>query len=137
MAKRNKKPAAIPTAKTAMSALTTGEVEAELKRRKLHIARLIARRERLLAMARSLGEEIAGLGGPAAARRTRPSNDTTLAEAMGKVLSGKTMRVAEIAERVQSEGYRSASPNFGRLVTQALRASNKFKRVGRGLYTAK
>ncbi len=52
-------------------------------------------------------------------------------------VNGKTMGVSDVAGAVQKAGYRTSSPSFRTIVNQALIASGKFKRVGRGQYTAK
>ena len=77
-------------------------------------------------------------GGPGAiSGRRRPQNATNLVEALSKVLTEKVMSVTDVTEAVQKAGYQTTSPNFRTIVNQALIASGKFKRMGRGQYTAK
>lgn len=76
-----------------------------------------------------------------AARRTggkRPRNKMSLVDALRSVLEGQTMGVSEVAEAVQSAGYRTTSANFRTIVNQALiNNPDVFKKVARGQYTAK
>jgi hypothetical protein len=50
--------------------------------------------------------------------------------------SRKPMRVAEIAAAVTKAGYSSSSPAFKKIVAMRLLDRKKFKRAGRGLYSA-
>ena len=53
-------------------------------------------------------------------------------------MRGKQMGVSEIAEAVQAAGYKTSSANFRTIVNQALiRETDLFKKVSRGVYTAK
>ncbi len=117
-------------------------LHAELRRRERVVKRL--RRKHATAVSRVLAIEsqLASLGaGPGQSRGggggTRARNDMNLVEALAKTLTGKTMGVTEVAEAVQKNGYRTSSPNFRTIVNQTLIKSDKFKRVGRGQYTAK
>jgi hypothetical protein len=78
-----------------------------------------------------------GGGGRGTGAATRARNDMNLVESLVKVLTGKTMGVTEVADAVQRAGYKTSSPNFRTIVNQTLIKSDKFKRVGRGQYTAK
>lgn len=68
--------------------------------------------------------------------RKRPHNETTLEEAMAKVLKGVTMGVTEVADAVQKAGYKTSAANFRTIVNQTLIRSKAFKKVARGKYTA-
>ena len=68
--------------------------------------------------------------------RKRPKNSMNLAEAMAKMLKGKTMGVNEAATNVQKAGYKTNSPNFRTIVNQTLIKDPRFKKVARGQYTA-
>jgi hypothetical protein len=89
----------------------------------------------------ALGAVASGGGGGGRGRgtgaATRARNDMNLVESLVKVLTGKTMGVTEVADAVQRAGYKTSSPNFRTIVNQTLIKSDKFKRVGRGQYTAK
>jgi hypothetical protein len=75
----------------------------------------------------------------------RPSRGTThrppgqdLASVIHKVLLGapKPMRLPEIVSAVKKGGYASSSPSFARIVGMRLGDRKRFRRVGRGVYTA-
>jgi len=116
-------------------------LHAELRRREKLVNRL--RRKHATAMKRVASIEAqmaslgAGPGGKGGGARTRARNEMSLVEALAKVLTGKTMGVTEMAGAVQKAGYQTSSPNFRTIVNQTLIKSDRFKRVGRGQYTAK
>ncbi len=120
-------------------------LHAELRRREKLVSRL--RRKHATAMKRvaaiesqmaALGAGPGGGGGRGSGARTRAQNSMSLVDALVKVLTGKTMGVTEMAGAVQKAGYRTSSPNFRTIVNQTLiKNTDKFKRVGRGQYTAK
>lgn len=124
---------------TGISGLSVVELEAEISRRQRRVNALQKRRDRLLSRLESIDAEITDLGGlgrTRGGRRIRPRNEMNLVEALHKTLEGKTMSVTEVAEAVQRGGYKTTSPSFRTIVNQALIASGKFKRVGRGQYTS-
>jgi hypothetical protein len=118
-------------------------LELELRRRDGLVRRLQQRHRAVLLKADRLADQIRELGGEPGARRKgrrggpRPRNGATLVDSLAKVLDGKTMSVTEVAEAVQKAGYRTSSSHFRTQVNIALSKSGKFKRVGRGQYTAK
>lgn len=126
-------------------------LEAELRRRERGVGRLLRRRAKLQARLDALDDMIRAHGGTAGGGRGRGGrggrrgrgggrrrfkNEMNLAEALGKVLSGKTMSVTDAAEAVQRAGYRTSADNFRTIVNQAL-IRGPFKKVSRGQYTAK
>lgn len=123
--------------------LSIEALESELRRRERVVAGLRRRHRNVLLRADRLAEQIRELGGePRAAsspRRggSRPRNGSTLVGALASMLEGKTMSVTQAAEAVQANGYRTNSSHFRTQVNIALIKSGKFKRVGRGQYTAK
>ncbi len=121
--------------------LSIAELNAELRRRQRSTGTLQRRYERTMAKAARLRAQIEELGGSVngggGSGRTRPKNEMTLVEALAAALKGKTMSVTDVAEAVQKQGYRTNSNNFRTQVNIALIKSGKFKRVGRGEYTAK
>ncbi len=120
--------------------LSIAELNAELRRRQRSTGTLERRYARAMAKAAAIRAQIEELGGSVngkAGGRTRPKNDMTLVEALAAALKGKTMSVTDVAEAVQTQGYRTNSNNFRTQVNIALINSGKFKRVGRGEYTAK
>ncbi len=121
-------------------------LHAELRRREHAVKKL--RRKHAIAMNRVAAIESqlialgavargGGGGGRGTGAATRARNDMNLVESLVKVLTGKTMGVTEVADAVQRAGYKTSSPNFRTIVNQTLIKSDKFKRVGRGQYTAK
>ncbi len=122
----------------------------EIERRESKLDALEAQRDQLLGELETVEREISGITGSARAIRSaragvippgrkRARNVMNLAEAMKKVLQGKTMSVTEIAEAVQRAGYKTTSAgNFRTIVNQTLIKEKKdFKRISRGQYTAK
>src|SRR5688572_25888759 len=79
----------------------------------------------------------AGGGGRAGGRRVR--NEKSLIEMIEGVLgkSGKPMKVGDIADAVQSGGYRTNSANFRGIVNQTLIKDKRFASAGRRLYQMK
>ena len=101
---------------------------------------MVRKHHRLLQKAATVAAQIRELGGSVngkAVGGNRPKNEMNLVESLSKVLDGKTMGVAEVAEAVQKAGYQTTSKSFRTIVNIALINSGKFKRVDRGQYTAK
>jgi hypothetical protein len=126
-----------------LAGVSVSDLRRELAKRGRRVGTLERKRDRLLAKVHALNTQIGEFGGAtramaaAAGGRTRPRNEANLVESLQKVLTDKTMSVTEVSEAVQKAGYATTSPNFRTIVNQALIASGKFKRMGRGLYTAK
>ncbi len=128
--------------RSTLSTMSVAELQRELRRRQGTVGRLLKKRDRLAARLEALDAEISALGIVGGGRRAgggrvRPRNEMKLVDALVKVLSGKTMSVTEVADAVQQAGYRTSSSSFRTIVNQTLINSAKFKRVGRGQYTAK
>jgi hypothetical protein len=137
----------------------------ELDRRKGTLSGLAADRDRLQGELDSVNAQIAeleslGVSAPAmmarrgpgrppktargarvdGRRKGRGGNADSLPMALHRLLNGRTMGVAEMAEAVQKAGYKTKSPNFRTIVNAALLAkpnAGLFKKVSRGQYTAK
>lgn len=125
-------------AKSSLSKLSVAEIQRELRKRSRAVAGLQRRRANLLKKLAALDAKLREEGAnPAGGMRKRPKNDANLVDALAKCLSGRTMGVTEVAEYVQKQGYQTTSPNFRTIVNQALIRDKRFKRVGRGQYTAK
>ncbi len=131
-------------AKKSLDTLTMRELQHELRRRQRMVGSrvrgLTLRRNRLVERLTEVDEELSKLGARAGiipAGRKRPHNELKLGEALAKLLKGQTMAVTKITEAVQEAGYATVSPNFRTIVNQTLIKDSRFKRVGRGLYTAK
>ncbi len=125
-------------AKSDLTDMSIAALQSEIKRREKHANSLQKRREKLLKQLAEIDAEIAGLGGTISAGRggRRPRNEAKLPDALVKVLTGKTMSVTDAADAVRAAGYITTSPNFRTIVNQALIRDKRFKRVGRGEYTA-
>ena len=82
-----------------------------------------------------------GRGGAGAGRTSggRVRNEKSLLQMIEGVLgkSGKAMKVGDIADAVQSGGYRTNSANFRGIVNQTLIKDKRFSSAGRGLYQLK
>lgn len=137
--------------KSGLAHLSMNELRAELARRARAAQSLQRKRAKLVTKLNALDERIRDLGlnagihtnGVRTGRvgavpgRKRARNETNLAEALAKVLKGKTMGVTEVAEAVQKAGYQTTAANFRTIVNQCLIKNNKmFKKVERGQYTA-
>jgi len=128
------------------------ELSREMQRRARELDKLEKRRQKAIAEVDQLDAEInelrkvlghsasAGGGRRASGRKggtgKRPRNERKLPDVLQEVLSGKTMGVSEAAEAAKKAGYQSSSENFKNIVNQALITDKRFKRVGRGQYTA-
>lgn len=147
--KRRGKPSAI-------SKLSTVELQRELARRQSVLGKLQTRRATLATELAALETEIGRLGGslngrarrgrkgriqpPAASngrrRRGRHGNRQSLQALLHSLLQNKTMSVMELADAAKKAGHKSKSKNFRTIVSLALLNRKLFKRVGRGQYTA-
>lgn len=67
----------------------------------------------------------------------RPHNESSLVEALQSVLRGKQMSIEDAMNAVTAAGYKTSAENFRVIVSQALINKKNFKRVARGIYTAK
>jgi hypothetical protein len=126
---------------SSLSNVSAADLRKEIARRQRRGATMMRKRDAHLRKAAEIDAQLRELGslpgGGGLSGRGRPRNANNLVESLTKVLSGKTMSVTEVADAVQKAGYATTSPNFRTIVNQALIASGKFKRVGRGQYTAK
>lgn len=137
----------------ALARLSVAQLQQEINRRQQGLGKLLSRRDSLARELAQVEAEINALGGarspvtvkaaPKAASRTptgrrrRPKNEMKLAESLIQLLKGKTMSVTEAAQKVQDAGYKTSSSTFRTIVNQTLISNPAFKRVSRGLYTAK
>ncbi len=129
-----------------LSSLSTSDIQRELSKRHRRVKSLVQSRARLLKQVAQLDRDIQRLGGETArpggmtaagTPRKRPKNDMNLVQALGKLLSGKTMSVTEATQKVQDAGYRTSAANFRTIVNQCLINHKKqFRKVSRGKYTA-
>lgn len=125
-----------------LDGISVAALHAELSRRQRAASALLRRRDRLRDQLAAIDEEIAAMGatsgGGIEPGRKRARNANNLVEAMQTVLKNSEMSVTDLAAAVQASGYITTSPNFRTIVNQTLiKRKDLFKRVSRGLYTAK
>lgn len=124
-------------ANSSLGEMSLEELQSEIRRRERRQKTLQRKREKLLDQVREVESELAELGAAQlGGSRRRARNDQNLADALVDLLKDQTLNVTSIAEEVQRAGYRTTSPNFRTIVNQTLIKDDRFKRVGRGLYTA-
>lgn len=123
-------------AKSNLTDMSITELQSEIRRREKAARSLQRRRQKLLQQLADIDAEIAAHGAMIGGGGRRARNDSNLPDALVQTLTGKTMSVTEAAEAVQKAGYITTSPNFRTIVNQALIRDKRFKRVGRGQYTA-
>ncbi len=133
---------------SALLSLSVGELEHEISRRQRSVGKLRRKRAKLVKRVEQLDAQIAANGGLGRAGRrpgsglgmgatTRANNKLNLVESLARALNGKTMSVTEAAAAVRKAGYTTYSPNFRTIVNAALlKEKKRFKRMGRGQYTA-
>ena len=150
-----RKQAAGGTRGATLRSASISELTQEMQRRARDIDKLEERRAKIMAEVDQLDAELdqlrSALGRTSAPTRgrprksqsgrkpapgRRPKNTRKLPEVLQEVMAGKTMGVAEAAEAAKAAGYKSSSDNFKNIVNQALITDKRFKRVGRGQYTA-
>jgi hypothetical protein len=120
-----------------LTALSTSELQAEIRRRTGKNKSLQRRYEKLVAKLEELRKEIAASGGAVVGGGGRATNELSLVDSLKKVLTGKTLGVSQAADAVLATGYMTTSPNFRTIVNQTfIKHRNKFKKVSRGRYTA-
>lgn len=148
--KTTKKPRTTKPAKAAKNAtgsldnLSFDELRHEMQRRERDLKRLLSKRDRLQDQVREIEAEIQSLGGSGAfgvtaggRPRRRPHNDSSLSDALLKLLKNTTMSVTQAADEVQRAGYQTTSSSFRTIVNQTLIKDARFKKVSRGQYTSK
>jgi hypothetical protein len=141
------------------------QLQAELERRHDQLDKLRSRREAMAGELKAIDAEIAQLGDAAPRRGRRPTalrkrrrrrggpqrravtrkvrrrramNPESLAAALQRVLKGKTMSIPDAGAAVRAAGYKTKSANFRAVINQTIaKNAHLFKRVERGLYTAK
>ena len=132
------------TGSTTLDGLSFDELQREMQRREREMKRLVSKRDRLHVQIREVEQQIQSLGGAGAfgmtaggRPRRRPHNESSLSEALLKLLKNQTMSVTQAAEEVQRAGYQTTSTSFRTIVNQTLIKDPRFKKVSRGQYTAK
>lgn len=129
--------------RSGLDALSITELHRELRKRERAVGKMAQKlekkRDHLASQLAEIESQLAQLGASSrrAGGRRRARNDESLADALSSVLKNATMSVTEVMEAVQRSGYVTTSPNFRTIVNQTLLNQERFKRVGRGRYTAK
>ena len=125
-----------------LSALSTADMLAEIRRRQKSSAKLKKLHASLLLKIKKVEKQLAEIGVDNAAAKSvasgkgRVKNSLTLQDAMIKVMSKeKPMSVAEIADGVEKIGYVSTSKTFKTIIFQTLGKEKKlFRKEARGQY---
>lgn len=147
-----------------LAAVSVEALQSELARRAKAAGKLYALRDRALAKVAEIEAKIRAAGAPlnsarpsavsalatpvarrgpgrpkgSKTRRGRGGNAMSLVSSLQALLTGKSMGVNEMTKAVQEAGYKSNSKTFRTIVNQALiKHTDKFKKVSRGVYTAK
>lgn len=146
--KQRKKARRTPTARKAVKKVARGtpspaemsvaQLQAELKKRQKGNRALERRRDRLLAQIAEINAQISELSGHADVTPSgRVRNTQTLPDALYGVLQGRELSVTTAADAVRAAGYVSGAANFRTIVNQTLLKDKRFKKLSRGVYTAK
>jgi hypothetical protein len=131
---------------------TIEQLRRELGKKTKLVARLEARRAKIMARLDGVDRQIAQLTGSAPAggkvrraavaltatgRRRRAPRSESLPAYIVQVLSkaAKPMRAKHVMEAVSKAGYKTKSKDFYGIVATALRDTARFKKVARGVYT--
>ncbi|MEL6499430.1 MAG: hypothetical protein AAF937_10800 [Planctomycetota bacterium] len=133
---------ASPSGRGSLESMSSAALQAELARRQRQASSLLKKRDRLRDQLSEIESQIAEMGATAVVGiepgRKRARNAESLVDAMQRVLTGTELTVTELSEAVQASGYVTTSPNFRTIVNQTLiKYPRTFKRVARGVYTAK
>ena len=116
------------------------DLQAMIRARRGERQKLVNERKKVQKRLDKLDREIAAFDGDAGSTASgggsRPRNDQPLPDVIASVLKSNkgSMKVGEIAEGVQANGYQSSSANFKGIVNQALIKDSRFKQDGRGVY---
>lgn len=141
--------------------MTIAQLRAELAAKEKQVSKLRAERKKITKQLAALDGKIAALGGGPAKRKPKRKKRASkkvskkaakktvaskkpgrkkrsLADVLAKVLLGKgNVKVADAAKLASAAGYKSASSQFGNIVSQALSTDKRFKKLSRGVYTLK
>jgi len=133
--------------------MTIAELRAEIAAKEKHVFKLRAQRQKVAKRLAALDRDLAALGGRAVkrkpkaarkatrktvARKRRARSQPSLADVLAKVLAGKDgVKVADAGKLALAAGYKSTSSQFGNIVSQALAADKRFRKVSRGVYALK
>lgn len=118
-----------------VSGLSLAELEKLMQSRRAEVARLSRIRDRLRKKLEGVEAKLVAIEGESG-KTTRARNHSSLQEIIHQVLvkAGEPLKVGEILDRVQAEGYRSKSDNFRGIVNQTLIKDKRLSKAGRGMY---
>lgn len=112
--------------------------EALITEMRMRSALLHRRRAELIRQIAELDRQIAESGSaPGARQGRRRRNEQSLAGALAEVLKGKEMDITEAAEAVLAAGHVRNARSVYAAVAQRLTDTERFRRVRRGVYTAR
>ena len=133
--------------------MSIAELRAEIAAKEKHVSKLRAERQKVARQLAALDRDLAAVGGRAAkakpkaakkakrkiaAKKKPAKRRPSLADVLAQALAGKgNVKVAEAGKLALAAGYRSTSSQFGNIVSQALTADKRFKKVSRGVYALK
>jgi hypothetical protein len=120
-----------------LAAINASELRRELAVREQRIQQLHTLKNKLAARMADIDKEMAANGIAGGGGGPRPRNEVSLLDALTTALKGKELSVGDAIAAVEKAGYISTSPSFRVIVNQRLSDPKHFKRVGRGVYTAK
>ena len=131
-----------------LARVTTTQLCQELERRRASMDELIKQRDALNAELTELETVLGPVTNTVAngrrgqgrrkGRGSRRGKGASLVEVLGTALRGQRMAVNEMIKAVQGAGYKTTSGNFRSIIAQALiKNPRRFKRVERGVYTAR
>jgi hypothetical protein len=129
---------------TSLHSVSTADLQNEIFKRESKLALLIKKRDRFLKRAERLNAQIQqGIEMPNSPKekavKTEAANSNgSLLVTLTTVLQGKKMKLAEMEKAVKETGYKTKSKDFSNVIYQCIKDHrSNFRRVSRGVYTAK
>ncbi len=119
--------------------LSLAALQSIMESRRSELSRLRKQRTDLQRKLDGLDRQIDRIEGAGGRGGVRARNAKSLNDTLEDVLrsGGKPMKVGDIVEAVQAEGYRSSSANFRGIVNQTLIKDKRFIAPERGMYQIK
>lgn len=127
-------------------AKTIAELRTELEAKERKVKALRGQRRKIAGQLKALDGQISALQGAgprrpqgkkaiAIPRPARAKSGKSLSDVLATVLKGRgEMKVAEAAKLALAAGYKTASRQFGNVVSQTLSADKRFRKISRGVY---
>lgn len=123
-----------------LATIPVAKIQREIERRQAKANDMARERNRLLRRVQAIEAQLAARGRASnghASRGVRARNEQSLPDMLAAVLKSKTMSIADAMAAVRKAGYKTNAANFRMSVSIALGDKGRFKRVERGVYTAK